>query len=174
MDALIGSVIPFGFGFAPRGWATCEGQTLPISQNQALFSLLGTNFGGDGVSTFCLPDLRGRRIVGQGTGNGLPTFVVGQKSGQESVNVLISNMPLHTHNVTIKANSLGNSTSDPSGQFFGGGSATVYDTADDNAIMAQNAITCNIAGSSMPMEVLNPYLTLYYCICTQGIYPTRN
>jgi len=102
MDSpFMGQIQTFGFNFAPRGWQLCQGQTLPISQNTALFSLLGTNYGGNGQTTFQLPDLQGRVAIGQGSGRGLSPYVIGQAAGTENVTILISNMPSHTHVATF-------------------------------------------------------------------------
>lgn len=128
MDQFLGLVMPMGFNFAPVGWASCNGALLSIAENTALFSLLGTTYGGDGQNTFALPDLRGRVIVGVGHGAGLDNITWGETSGSNSVSMLSSQMPMHTHAVVVKGNGLSSNSNDPNGNYFGGGSATVYDS----------------------------------------------
>jgi microcystin-dependent protein len=144
-EALIGEIKMFAGNFAPRGWAFCNGQLLPISQNSALFSILGTTYGGDGRTTFALPDLRGRVPIGPGNGPGLSTYIPGQKGGQENVTLLQQNMPLGM-----------------------GQSAQVYSGREQSPI---NGVT---TGSSQPIENRQPYVAIHYIICLQGIYPSRN
>jgi len=175
MQSYIGSILPMAFNFAPRGWASCEGQIMSIAQNQALFSLLGTNYGGDGVTTFALPDLRGRMVVGQGTGPGLPGYVVGQKAGVNDVSLLLSQLPAHTHNIVAKANGLSSNSNDPNGNYFGGGTVTSYDTTQDNSsVLNAQCITASTVGNNLPVDITNPYVAMYYCINTVGFYPSRN
>lgn len=140
MDSpFLGQIQAFGFNFAPRGWSFCQGQLMSISQNTALFSLLGTAYGGNGVQTFGLPDLRGRTLIGQGNGPGLSPYVLGQIGGAENVNILISNMPAHTHVATFT----------PSG---GGGITASFNASTQNATQstpgASGATTLAVPGTS--------------------------
>lgn len=175
MEAYIGTVMPMGFGFAPKGWATCSGQILAISTNTALFSLLGTTFGGDGRTTFGLPDLQGRMIVGQGQGPGLSGVSWGEKSGQEETTLTLNQLPNHGHAVVVRANGLSSNANDPSNNYFGGGSVNMYDSDWDNStVMNPQCVISSYVGGNMPIPVRNPYLGMYYCICQYGIYPSRN
>lgn len=173
-EPFIGQIMAAGFNFAPRGWATCEGQLLAISTNTALFSLLGTTFGGDGRTTFGLPDLRGRHIIGQGrsTASG-HTYVWGQKGGTESVTLTVSQMPSHSHPAQLKANQSFSGVNDPSGAYLGGGDAPIYSSVAPDVSMNVNSIAIGNTGGNQPFYVLNPYLCLYYCIALVGIYPSR-
>ncbi|MBL7691138.1 MAG: phage tail protein [Flavipsychrobacter sp.] len=175
MEVFLGSILPMAFPFAPRGWASCEGQLMSIAQNTALFSLLGTRYGGNGQSTFGLPDLRGRMIIGQGQGPGLPAYQVGQSGGATQTTLNILQLPAHTHPVVAKANSFSASTGDPANAFFGGGSLPIYDTAWDNSsTMNPACMTASPTGGSQPFSIQNPYVAMYYNIATQGIFPSRN
>ncbi len=175
MEVFLGSILPMAFPFAPRGWASCEGQTMQIAQNTALFSLLGTKYGGNGQTTFCLPDLRGRMVIGQGQGPGLPSYQVGQSGGSSQATLTVNQLPAHTHQVVAKANSFGATTGDPANAFFGGGGPTIYDTAWDNtSTMNPACMTASPTGGSQPFSILNPYVAMYYNIATQGIFPSRN
>lgn len=163
------------FPFAPRGWASCEGQLMQIAPNTALFSLLGTQFGGNGQTTFGLPDLRGRMIIGQGRGPGLPAYPVGQSGGATQITLITPQIPAHTHQIVAKANSFSASTGDPSNAYFGGGSLSIYDAAwDNNSTMNPGCITASPTGGSQPISIQNPYVAMYYNIATQGIFPSRN
>jgi microcystin-dependent protein len=189
-EPFLGMIIIVPYNFAPRGWAFCSGQIMPIAQNTALFSLLGTTYGGDGQTTFALPDLRGRVPVGAGQGPGLSAYEIGQAGGQESVDLLISQMPSHTHAITLNnlaatantKNAAGNSQS-PVGSvpaIEAAGVTATYSTALPDTTMAAGAIsvtgtaTAAPAGSSEPFPVLPPYVTFNYCIALQGIFPSRN
>jgi microcystin-dependent protein len=170
----------FAGNFAPTGYATCDGQLLPISQNTALFSLLGTYYGGDGKSTFALPDLQGTVPVGAGQGSGLQEWFLGQQQGSETVTLLESEMPAHNHNVNAKStaaggvltasgNSLALGTWIQGAQF---GVIQQYSTSNAPvAQMAFNALTP--AGGSLPHNNMMPYLTMTYLIALQGIFPPR-
>jgi len=175
MEAYVGSIMPMAFNFAPQGWMSCEGQTLAIAQYSAVFALLGTMYGGNGTSTFALPDLRGRMIIGQGTGPGLPSYVVGQKAGLPNVTLTTQQMPSHTHTIVAKANGLSSNSNDPNGNYFGGGTVTNYDTTQDgSSVLNPQCITAAAAGSSLPVAIMNPYVAMYYNICINGIFPSRN
>lgn len=181
-EPFLGMIQPFGFNFAPQGWATCSGQILSIAQNTALFSLLGTTYGGDGVTTFALPDLRGRVAVGQGQGPGLTAYVMGEETGTESTTLTQNQMPQHTHplmatttaaTTTNPANTL--ILAAPNGEDANLGAVTVkmYAPPDANAVqLAQQSV--GIAGGSQPFSILQPLLCINYSIALQGIFPSRN
>jgi microcystin-dependent protein len=176
MDAFVGEIGIFGFNFAPRGWAFCQGQLLPISQNTALFSLLGTQYGGDGKSNFALPDLQGRLAIGQGVGPGLPNFNIGETGGSETTTLLTSEIPAHTHgggaSLTQAASTATASTANPDGAVPATSTTNRYATTTD-AFMAQFTFSLGNAGQGQPVSVMQPYLAINYCIAMQGIYPPR-
>ena len=164
----------FGGNFAPTGWATCDGQILPISQNTALFSLLGTTYGGNGQSTFALPNLQGSAATHKGQGPGLSERFIGEQSGSQSVTLITSEMPLHTHLANAK-NAGG--TASPSGFVWGTSSAAkvaanFYAPAAP-APVAMNPLALSISGGSLPHNNMMPYLTLTFCIALQGVFPPR-
>ena len=180
-EPFVGEIRPFGFNFAPRGWALCDGSLLAISSNTALFSLLGTIYGGDGRSTFALPDLRGRTALHMGSGPGLTNRPIGQKSGSETNTLSVANMPAHNHVVTATArckHTAGN-TNDAVGNVWaddaGAASATYSDLAPDNN-MSADAIdaTCGNAGNGQSVNNMQPYLVINYCIALVGVYPSRS
>jgi len=178
MDAFIGEIRMMGFPFAPKGWALCQGQLLSVQQNQALYSLLGTTYGGNGVQTFGLPDLRGRVGIGQGQGPGLSPYAMGQQAGQASVALLTTNLPAHSHAYTgtVKAADDRAASPDPAnGQYPATGPATQYSTGTPNGSLGGAAIsgTTGNQGSSQPHENRQPGLTMNYCICTSGYFPSR-
>jgi len=171
-EPFIGQIMTVGFNFAPRGWALCNGQLLSISQNTALFSLLGTTYGGNGQTTFALPDLRGRMPVHQGQGPGLSNRVMGEASGQETVTLLTAQMPQHTHMVNAQS-SPGNSTN-PTNNYPATSSArdNIYSNAMPNATMNPGEI--GVAGGSQPHDNMPPYLVINFIIALEGIYPSRS
>ena len=186
----LGMIILVPYNFAPRGWAFCQGQILPINQNTALFSLLGTTYGGNGQTTFALPDLRGRVPNGMGQGPGLSNYSIGQVGGVETATLTVNQMPAHTHVITpggltatsrVK-NAAGNRQT-PVGNVpaieAAGVTATYSDQAPDasmgaGAIAISGSPTAATAGGSQPFDNLQPYLTMNYCIALQGIFPSRN
>jgi microcystin-dependent protein len=180
MDAFLGSVMLFGGNFAPRNWALCQGQILSIAQNTALFSLLGTTYGGNGQTTFALPDLRGRAVVGAGQGPGLSDYELGQVGGVENTTLITMQMPAHSHAVSMKITP-GSSTSaastNPTNAVYApdGGGNPAY-SGSPNATMAayQAVLTTSPTGSNIPFSNRNPFLGLNYLICTSGIFPSRN
>jgi microcystin-dependent protein len=165
MDPIIGQIQLVGFDWAPRGWALCNGQLLAIASNSALFSLIGVTYGGDGVNTFALPDLRGRVPVHQGQGSGLTPRVIGERSGVENVTLLVPNLPAHTHAALMSAEDVGRSN--------GNVISSVGNTNDGplDLPMASNAITPT--GNNVPHENMQPYLVMNYIIALEGIYPSR-
>lgn len=166
MDQFLGQIQSFSFGFAPKGWAQCNGQLLPIAQNQALFSLLGTTFGGDGRVTFGLPDLRGRVQVGQGQGPGLSSRVMGEVVGNETVTLQVSNLPSHTH--TLLGNTAPNIDS-PVNNSIGG---QLWVAAAPNTPTSSANVTS--AGQNQPHNNIQPTLAVGWCISLVGIFPSRN
>jgi microcystin-dependent protein len=170
MDVFIGTVMLFAGNFAPNGWAFCDGSLLQIRQYTALFSLLGTSFGGDGVNTFGLPDLRGRVVVGSGNGPGLAPYVPGNKGGVENVTLVTSQIPVHSHLVNV--NNSDGSQSDPTNNVPGNVAPnTAYSSVRQNATMAPTMIAP--AGGSQPHENRQPYLSINYIIALVGIFPSR-
>ncbi len=165
MDQFLGQLTLASFSFAPKGWALCNGQLLPVSQNQALFSLIGTSFGGNGSTTFALPDLRGRVALGSGS-----SYTLGQMTGTETVTLLPTQLPPHTHSLTVSGASGGN-LGTVQGNTVGMASGPAY-AKSANAVMASGAIS--MAGSSQGHENRSPFVVLNWIIALQGIYPTRN
>lgn len=171
----IAQVIPFAGNFAPRGWAFCDGQLLPISQNTALFSLVGTIYGGDGRTTMGLPDLRGRAAIHPGRGPGLTAYQLGEKGGQEVVTLNTLEIPQHNHSVNTVAESRAGNLTDPGGNMLASGS-TIYrsntpadDVDMDPAMIRQNTVGANLAHENRP-----PFLALNYIIALVGTYPSRS
>ena len=172
-DPFIGQIMPVGFGFAARGWATCDGQIMAISQNQALFSLLGTTFGGDGRSTFALPDLRGRVAVHVGNGPGLSNYSWGQKGGSETVTLNTNQMPSHNH--TVNCTSTAGNVSSPVGAIPGSEiaqGADVWQSGSANNTMRSDMI--GNTGGGQPHNNLQPYLAIFWLIALTGVFPSRN
>jgi microcystin-dependent protein len=170
-EPFIAEIRIFGFNFAPRNWAFCNGQILPIAQNTALFSLVGTMYGGNGQTTFALPDLRARAPMGTGQGPGLSPRDVGESGGQEAVTLIASEMPAHNHAVQVNS---GNANSQSAaGTFLATeiGPATMY-SSGGGAGMAAEAL--GASGGGQPHSNMQPYLTMNFCIALLGIFPSRN
>lgn len=170
-EPFLGEIRMFGFNFAPVGWAACNGQILPISQNTALFSLLGTTFGGNGATTFALPNLQGRVPLHQGTG--VSTYVMGQSSGSETTSVLVANLPSHSH--LVQCNTGGGNQASPSGNLpavESTGTSLDFSSAAGNATM--NSTMIENTGSGTPINNIQPYLCVNFCIALEGIFPSRN
>lgn len=184
MDPIIGTIMIFCGNFAPRGWALCDGSLQSIAQNTALFSILGTTYGGDGVNTFALPDLRGRVAINQGQGPGLSNYPLGTSGGVEQVTLTTPQIPAHNHIATGKVATGGDDalTDVSTGNLLasesrGGGDAlNIYNTGAAASFMADNsvAITVGPTGGNLPHENRQPYLTVNYIIATEGIYPSRS
>ncbi len=187
MDPFLGEIKMVGFNFAPKGYALCNGAIMSIQQNSALFALLGTTFGGDGINTFGLPDYRGRGPVGMGQGQGLSAPILqGERAGFESVTLTQGNLPTHTHAATTAglsaspaATTAGGGPS-PTGAIFASpaaGDSFALPAAGDvtmAAIPVTGTVTILPAGSSQPVGVRNPYLGTNFVIATEGVYPSRN
>jgi len=168
-EPFLGEIRTFAFNFAPQGWALCNGQLLPIAQNTALFALLGTQFGGNGTTTFALPNLQSRLAIHQGQGSGLSSYVIGETGGAESVTLTAAQMPNHTHQ--LFASSLKATGSSPAGSVLAATKASIYAPAPNETAMSQAAI--GHAGSSQPFGILPPFLALTFCIALFGIFPAR-
>jgi microcystin-dependent protein len=169
-DPFVAEIRIFPFNFPPKGWAFCDGQLMPISQNTALFSLLGTVYGGDGKSTFALPDLQGRSPMHPGQGQGLSLRDQGEIGGTETVTLLISEIPFHTHQMVTAANEAAESSTVTNNSLTRA-SLNIYTPAAGFVQMAPETLAP--AGGSLPHNNLQPYLTLNYCIAMQGVFPQR-
>jgi len=169
VDPFIGELRLFGFNFAPRGWALCQGQLMSISQNTALFSLLGTMYGGNGQTTFGLPDLRGRAAISFGQGPGLASYEQGQPGGVEQVTLLAGQLPAHNHTVSASSAATGKN---PANSFpaYTADASTYGSTAD----LTMNPAMVGGGGNAQPVAVASPYLVLNWCIALEGIFPSRN
>ncbi len=174
MDPLLGTIIIFASNFAPVGWALCNGQILPINQNTAVFSLLGTTYGGDGVSNFALPDLRGRVPIHAGQGIGLSNYILGQTGGVESVILTQNQLPSHTHAVNVYG-AAGTETS-PAGNVLAATplTSTTKPYSSQAPTTTMNSAMIASVGNGGPVSVLQPYLTVNYIIALLGIFPSRN
>ncbi|MCG8328751.1 MAG: tail fiber protein [Chitinophagales bacterium] len=171
MNPFIGLIVMFGGNFAPRGWALCDGQLLPINQYSALFSILGTTYGGDGRTTFALPDLRGRVAIHEGTGPGLSPYDLGQKGGSETVTLTTSQIPSHNHSFE-----LGGTASSPAGSnsLVGNvtGGDTIFNPTKSGNTLSSGAI--HNTGGGQSHNNIQPYLTVNFIIALQGTYPSRS
>ena len=191
METFLASIMLWPVNFAPNGWQYCAGQTLAISQYSALFALLGTTYGGNGTTTFQLPDFRGRIPVGAGQGPGLSTYVIGQKSGNESVSILTNNLPSHVHPVTSLTVTISASNAQATANVPVAGTSTIAapnDPLSGDSINAFNNSAPNVAlttsgtasgstgptGGNLPVSVIQPYLAVNYIIALVGIFPSRN
>jgi microcystin-dependent protein len=161
----------FSFNFPPKGWAVCNGQLLPINQNQALFALLGTTYGGNGQTNFALPNLRGRAPIHFGSG-----FNLGEAAGSSAVTLNIQQLPTHTHtlssNLCIGGNVINAALGDPTANFWANNGKAQYSTSNPDQVMHPSAVT-NVGGSQ-PHNNMQPYLVLNFCIALQGIFPSQN
>jgi microcystin-dependent protein len=173
-DQFVAEIRIFPFNFPPTGWAFCDGQLLPISQNTALFSLVGTFYGGDGKSTFALPNMQGNAPMQQGQGQGLSQRFIGETSGTPFVTLLTSEIPVHTHLVTTHAQDLGDLNAPaPTEVLAKAQNATPY-VANQGAPAQMNFQSPSITGGSLPHNNMQPFLTLNFCIALQGIFPPRS
>jgi microcystin-dependent protein len=167
-EPFLGQIQSFGFNFAPRGWAMCNGQLLSIAQNTALFSLLGTTYGGNGQTTFALPNLQSRIPLHFGQGPGLSQYDLGQQAGEETVTLISTQMPQHNH--LLNASSAVKLNTTPAGS--GLGAAQIYTTAALDSVLNPQEI--GFTGGSQPHDNLQPYLAINWCIALEGIFPSRN
>lgn len=186
MEPFIGQVILFAGNFAPRGWAFCDGQLLPIAQNQALFSILGTTYGGDGQNTFALPDLRGRAPIGPRQGAGLSNYPLGQRTGREALTLTVNELPAHSHPTQLALSfaapahsGAGDSdTPSPSAVPAGTGGVLAYSNSPADTTLAGGAVTGQVTvantGGNQPVDIRPPTLALNYIIAIVGLFPSRN
>ena len=176
-ERVLAVITMFAADFAPQGWAKCQGQLLLINQNQALFSLLGTTYGGNGQTNFALPDLRSRTPMHRGQGNGLSNRLLGERPGSETVTLLAANLPVHNHTgtVTLASTSSAANSDEVDGQIFATGGASHFGTAV-NATGSMGGVTATLGntGSSVAMPIRQPYLAVTFIIALTGIYPSQN
>ncbi len=171
MEGFIGEIMLFGGNFAPRNWAFCEGQLLPIAQNTALFSILGTTYGGDGRTTFGLPDLRGRVAIHEGRGPGLTDRQLGQKGGSRTVALSMENLPLHNHTAPSVVNSDMPGANFPANSYIADGQEIF---AEGGTLVDMGEPTTGNAGGGQPHINVQPIQTLKFVICLVGVYPSRS
>lgn len=179
MEGVIGFTTLFAGNFAPKSWAFCQGQTINIASNTALFSILGTQYGGNGTTNFKLPDLQGRTIVGTGTGPGLSTYTNGQMEGAETAALTTNTMPGHIHAVTaelkISATETPASLNIPIGNMYANDGNLIYGSSGNVQMASINTdITMTNTGGGAPFEILRPFLGLNYIICQYGVFPPRS
>lgn len=173
MDPFVAEIRMFGFNFPPKGWAFCDGQLLPISQNTALFSLLGTTYGGNGASNFQLPNMQGNAPMHPGHGPGLSLHDLGETSGTEAVTLAQTEMPAHSHTVqSAPANFPGNSDVPTNDSFARSAEGNAY--TPPASLVPMSLQTIGMAGGSQPHNNMQPYLTLNFCIALQGVFPPRS
>lgn len=188
-EPFIGEIRMFGFNFAPRSWAVCAGQLMPINQNPSLFALINTYYGGDGRSTMGLPDLRGRAAISMGQGPGLQSYGLGQRGGKEINQLSVGQMPAHSHTAeptltshqpaTGAAADLPTPNGNVPGQLTDGRTPqNIYSATSDNSTLKEGSVDGTIAigdsGSGQAVENRMPYLTMNYCIALEGLFPSRN
>lgn len=166
MEPFLGQIMLVGFNFAPRGWAFCNGQLLPISTYSALFSLLGTEFGGDGRTTFGLPDLRGRVAVGMGQGNGLSNYRIGQMGGAEAVTLTAGELPPHSHTFAVSGDAAGRNPGDVI--------AAAGITNNGPASTVMNMSSIGQTGSGQSHQNMQPFTSMNYIIALEGVFPSRS
>ncbi len=178
MEGYLGSIAIFGGNFAPLGWALCQGQLISIATNTALFSIVGTTFGGNGQVTFGLPDFRGRVPMGEGQGPGLAPVSLGQTLGQETQTLTVANIPSHTHTTSVSVKASGNNpnSESPAGNIYAVQGSNIYAAPGTaNGALAGATMTVNpSSGSNQPFNLMQPVTCLTFIICTQGFFPARN
>ena len=172
-DPFVAEIRIFPFNFAPKGWAWCDGQLLPLSQNTALFSLLGTTYGGNGKSNFALPDLQGRAPMHPGQGPGLSLHDLGEIGGSETVTLLESEIPAHSHTLRANADIGDLQAPNPSRSIARSQNANAYQSTTNQSIVSMAPESLAPAGGDQPHNNMQPYLTFYFCIALQGIFPPR-
>jgi microcystin-dependent protein len=171
MDPFVAEIRIFPFNFAPKGWAFCDGQILPLSQNTALFSLLGTTYGGDGKSNFALPNMQGNAPMHPGQGPGLSLHDLGETGGSETVSLLESEIPSHSHNLRADVVDLADTNvPSPAASLALSSGGTLYQGTANTQMDGQMLAP---AGGDQPHNNMQPYLTFYFCIALQGVYPPR-
>jgi microcystin-dependent protein len=173
MDPYLAQVILFAGNFAPQDWAYCDGSLIPIQMNTALFSLLGTTYGGNGTTTFALPDLRGRIAIGAGQGRGLSYHSLGEAAGSETHTIMGNQLPAHTHSVVIPTSEQQATIDEPNGQVLAISNDSIYAPAA-GAASRYGGVSVAVTGGSQPVQMLQPYLVLNYIIATVGVYPSRS
>jgi len=180
-NGYLGEIRLFAANFAPQNWAFCRGQLLAINSNQALFSLLGTFYGGNGSTNFALPNLQGRALVGTGTGSGLTSYIIGETAGAATNTLISSNLPPHNHTsvtgtITMPVTSQAPNSLLPTGNYFANDGTQKYDVQNDGVAMRPFNVnlSVNAKGSGTPINNMMPYLVMNYIICISGIYPSRN
>ncbi len=173
MDPFVAEIRVFGFSFPPKGWAFCDGQILPLSQNTALFSLLGTMYGGDGKSTFALPNIQGQALISQGQGQGLSVYFEGESVGEQNVTLLESEIPSHTHQAKA-VNEGANQQAPAANRALAKSTPGFAYQSNANANLVQmSPQSASVIGASFPHNNMPPYLTLNFCIALQGVFPPR-
>lgn len=173
MDPFVAEIRVFGFNFAPKGWAFCDGQILPISQNTALFSLLGTNYGGDGKSTFALPNFQGSAAIGQGEGSGLSPYFVGEEGGAPYVTLLQSEIPAHTHQAKAAPEAAEFQAPNPERALARSKPGFAWQSNSSSNLVQMSFQSTSFYGGSLPHNNLPPTQVLNFCIALQGVYPPR-
>ncbi|MFY0256168.1 phage tail protein [Chitinophaga sp. 30R24] len=181
-DPFVGEICMFAFNFPPRGWSECNGQLLPISSNTALFSLLGTTYGGDGRASFALPNLAGQVLIGAGQGPGLTDWYLGATGGTDTVTLTSAQLPTHTHTIANRPLSLPagdvNNTYNPVGSFLGTGAASdaLYNNTSGAGTMApiNHSLVAGTVGNAVPLNNMQPSVTMIYAIAMQGVFPPRS
>ena len=179
MEGTIATIMMFAGNFAPKNWAYCDGRLLSIASNTALFSLVGTTYGGNGTTTFALPDLQGRVVVGAGTGPGLSSYDLGQSANAETATMTIASMPGHTHTagaVTIPLSNSAATLTEANGNILGTPTADTYATAGTAPTVNYGSFSATVApqGGSQPFSILQAYECVSFVICQFGVYPSRN
>jgi len=173
-DPYIGDIVAMPYNFCPRGWVEASGQLLSIASNTALFSLLGTTYGGNGTVNFALPDLRGRVAIGDGQGPGLTSRVLGEQSGQENVTILSNQLPSHTHSGALRANAAAGNTNVAVGNRPAQTPGNSYSSLPNPAnFMNADTITSAATGGGQPVPIIKPYLAIRHCLALQGVFPPR-
>lgn len=172
-DPFVAEIRIFPFNFAPRGWAWCDGQLLPLSQNTALFSLLGTTYGGNGKSNFALPDLQGRAPMQPGQGPGLSLHDLGETGGSETVSLLESEIPSHSHALRANTDFADLQTPSPARSMARSQNASAYQSTTNSNVVNLSGNALSPAGGDQPHNNMQPYLTFYFCIALQGVFPPR-